>query len=346
MSHDFTTLYSFSFSHHGHYSSFHRFLHYARGHRTIDITLPIPKFLNAKIGASLVRRWMHLAEWRLRPIFAKRQRQCIHYLYPENSLFRGPKWKGQHRLVISCHQPASCFGSRKTFEGTAFFEALNRSDRVVLLSESFVSGYKQFCDVGKLRVIPHGVDVHFFRPAEQLKKKPLVVTVGNWLRDYDFWASTVLRLAIEMPQVDFAVVAQPSVVGDSFARVEAQLGTRVRLLNGLSDDAFRDLYRKATLLFLPLKDAGANNALLEAMSSGLPVLVSDLPATREYAGDTAMFFSPDNLEECVAKMKNLLTDANLRSNLAASSRKRAMEQFSWEAIAGQYERLYAEVLEE
>ena len=54
----------------------------------------------------------------------------------------------------------------------------------------------------------------------------------------------------------------------------------VRVLSGLSDLALAETFRQADVLFLPLQDATANNARLEGLASGLPVVTTDLPAVR------------------------------------------------------------------
>jgi glycosyltransferase involved in cell wall biosynthesis len=339
------TVYSFSFSHHGQYSSFHRVLHYARECRVVDITFPLRSFPGPKWRGRLESRWLRWNEWRLRPVFARRERQCIHYIYPENSLFRGGDWKGRHGLVLTCHQPGVDLRLLARGGGyRGFFQGLKQADRVVVLATHVADDYREFCDLQRLTVIPHGVEVGFFEPAPDKPQRPLVLTVGNWLRDYDFWAEVVLRLADKMPELEFAVVAMPQVVHTARSRVEARLPGRVLFLHGLTDEQLKSLYQRTTVLFLPLKDTVANNALLESMASGVPAVVSDLPAAREYAGECGTFFGAGATEDCVAKLAELLGDAAKRATLAAACRQRAVTHFSWEVIASRYGRLYAEVL--
>ena len=341
------TLYSFSFTHHGRYSSFHRLLNYSRGYQLIDTTSPFQGRLSPVWQRRLEDRWYRWSEWRLRSIFARRERQCVHYLYPENSLFRGTKWKGRHSLVLTCHQPGDIVCSMRG-EGCRppFWSMLSQADRVVLLSAHFVKDYDKVCNPDSIRVIPHGVDVTYFQPARTRPVRTMVLTIGNWLRDYDFWADVVLRLGEETPSSEFAVVALPNLLATARARVEGPLAGRISFPNKLTDEELKALYHKAAVLFLPLKDAGANNALLEAMASGLPVVVTDLPATREYAGDSAIYYSPGAKADCLEKLKGLLANAPLRAELGDRGRKRAETQFAWNIIAARYSRLYGEVLDE
>jgi len=345
MSRSLITLYSFSFRHHGRYSSFHRLLHYSRDCRVVDATFPVRRFLSEAWHERLEQRWLRWSERRLRPVFAREERQCIHYIHPENSLFRGDLWKGRHGLVLTCHQPGETLSeiARKPgFQG--FIRALSRADRVILLATHFARQYEAFCAPECLTIIPHGVDVVFFQPSSVRPPNPLILTVGNWLRDYDLWAEVVIRLAKKSPRLEFAVAALPATVHAVQERVQEALGARVRFLHGLTDERLRELYQQAAIVFLPIKATGANNALLEAMACGVPAVLSDLPAAREYAGDSALFFKMGATEEAQAALGRLLADPGQRRALGQSARQRALNQLSWQVIADRYRVLYAEVI--
>jgi glycosyltransferase involved in cell wall biosynthesis len=346
MSEPRVTLFSFSFRHHGRFSSFHRLLHYSQNCRVIDATFPFGKYLNRTWHERFERRWLRWREQRLRPIFSRSERQCVHYIYPENSLFEGDLWKGKHALVLSCHQPGESLREIAQNPSFAnFFRALREAERVVLLSSNAAKDYEQFCKPQRLMVIPHGIDTSFFQPPASKPERRLVLTVGNWLRDYALWAEVAIRLGKKLPDVEFVVTALPATVAAVRARVEEALGTRVRFLHGLSDLELRDLYQQAAVVFLPLRDASANNALLEGMACGVPVLVSDLPATREYAADSALYFKPGATDECLIALEQLLSEPQRRADIGAAARRRATSELAWEVIAKRYAHVYAELLD-
>lgn len=339
-----TTLYSFSFAHHGRYSSMHRLMHYSSDCRRVDVSVPWLKGLGATWRNRVEYRWFKANEWRLRPIFYRSDKQCVHYIHPENTLFRAAEWKGGHGLVLTCHQAASDFPGRNSDRFTGYYRGLEAADKIVLLTSSFAPEYAKLCGPERLVVIPHGVDVHFFQPATNSPPTPLVLSLGNWLRDYDLWAQVASRVAERNPNVTFAVVVAAKAAEAIHRKFGGPLAQRVRFLNGLSDEQLRDLYQQATAVFLPLKAAGANNALVESLASGLPLLVTDLPATREYAGDCAVYFTPANADECCFKLEQLLENSQLRATLAEKGRQHAVQTLAWERIAEQHARLYADVL--
>src|SRR4029434_2099065 len=115
---------------------------------------------------------------------------------------------------------------------------------------------------------------------------------------------------------------------------------------GLSDLELRAAYARAQLMFLPLKDSAANNAILESLAMGLPLVVTDLPATRFYAGaESARYVLNTDIDGCVTSLMSLADDATQRQRMGAAGRARAVAEFSWPRIADRYRGLYQSLLE-
>lgn len=337
-------LYSFSFGHHGQYSSFHRLTHYLPDQRVLNITPPQPSWLPARMQSALAWRWLRANEYRLRVLLGRADCCCLHYLYPENSLFAGWRWKKTHRLVLTCHQPAA-YLPRLERNIPHFFEGLKAADAVVVLDESEQETYRRLAPQARLGWIRHGVDVEFFRPHPQPAAGPRVLTVGNWLRDYGCWAAVVRQLLAEHREVEFEVVANPA----TLAVARAKLGLdspRVHYRSGLTDEQLRDCYTRASLTFLPVEQAVANNAVLESLAMGVPILATDLPAVRGYVGDAAgVFFRNDQPARIAAQALALLDDETQRRKMSAAGRGRAETVLAWPVIAEQYRQLYRDLLE-
>ena len=339
------TLFSFAFPHCGRFSSYHRLADYSSAGRVVDATIPLQRMLPG-LSRRIEPQWRRASEWRLRRVFGSRERQCVHYLYPGQSLFQGHKWKGRHGLVLTSHAPAARIQQARAAGLNSYLEALKTADRVVLLASDCLNGYTEFCEKDRLTVIPHGVDVHFFEPHSSAGRQPMVLTVGNWLRDYRLWADVVEQVATRDAQVQFTVVAAPATTATIQRRVQSALRGRVQFVSGLTDHQLRNLYQRAWLVFLPLIDATANNAILEAMACGTPLLVTDLPVTREYVGTCGDFFTAGVVDECVAKLTSMLQERSRREELGFAARRRAVEHFDWERIARRYSDLYRDVLAE
>lgn len=70
------------------------------------------------------------------------------------------------------------------------------------------------------------------------------------------------------------------------------LRRRVRHVSGLSRRAMRKLVANARALLMPSFAEGYGLPVVEALSLGVPAIVSDIPIFRETAGDSALFISP------------------------------------------------------
>ena len=103
-------------------------------------------------------------------------------------------------------------------------------------------------------------------------------------------------------------------------------------------------YETCNVFYLPLTDAMANDALLEALSLGVPSVVTDLPATRDYAGDEGMVFIPRwELDPAVAAIEDLLASPERAAALGARARTRAEKHFDWPIMAEAYRQLYRRI---
>ena len=234
------------------------------------------------------------------------------------------------RVIATFHQPPSIL--RDLIDPGL----LGRFDRIVLMSPSQVPYFAQHVATDRLRVILHGVDTDFFRPrtAPATGARLRCITVGHWLRDWDAFKGVAARL----PEVSFDVVT-----GRKTLLEEAH---NVRLFRTVEDDQLAELYRQADVLFLPLIESTANNALLEGLASGLPIVSSDLASVKVYVPDAAaILVARNSVEGFVAALKKIHSAPDLGRRMAVAARARAME-LAWPRLVRDYERLYEEACRE
>jgi len=105
-----------------------------------------------------------------------------------------------------------------------------------------------------------------------------------------------------------------------------------------------DVYRRAEVFVLPSYVEGMPNVVLEAMASGLPVIATDVPGTRDVIEDgVSGYLVPPRDEAVLAERIAFLSGRpDERRRMAATARARA-ETFSWRRIADQYLNLLMEV---
>ncbi len=109
---------------------------------------------------------------------------------------------------------------------------------------------------------------------------------------------------------------------------------RVRFLPFVSIDELATLYRNATLFVYPSLYEGFGIPVLEAFSSGCPVLASNVTSIPEVGGDAAIYVDPLSEEDIGQAMYRLIQDRELRQSLVQRGVARAQE-FSWAETARQ-----------
>ncbi len=93
---------------------------------------------------------------------------------------------------------------------------------------------------------------------------------------------------------------------------------------------------------------GLSNSLLEAMSSGVPVIATDVGGNREAVADGVTgFILPSQAPETIAKAAcELMENPDLLLRLSHNARQRAEELFSMEKMVRAHEQAYMRLLEE
>lgn len=93
-------------------------------------------------------------------------------------------------------------------------------------------------------------------------------------------------------------------------RVTEQYKTRIHFTGFVSDNVLMNYIQHASLFVFPSLYEGFGLPPLEAMASGIPVAVSDIPPLHEVCGDVADFFNPLNEEEMAMTILNALRRKN------------------------------------
>ena len=122
---------------------------------------------------------------------------------------------------------------------------------------------------------------------------------------------------------------------------EQGVADQVKFIGRVPHDKLADWYVQADAFILPSMNEGMSNAMLEALASGLPLLVTHTGGADEVLieGENGFEIRMRSAEDIAEKVKRLLDDAPLRQSMAEASRKKA-EEMSWQNVATQYVELY------
>jgi glycosyltransferase involved in cell wall biosynthesis len=194
----------------------------------------------------------------------------------------------------------------------------------------------------RITVAPHGVDPRFSPVAPETQPgaavgPPFIFAVGSLQprKNLRTLVSAYARLVERHPEVEERLVLTGSELGaDALGDEAATLlrADRVVFTGHVEDDELARLYREATAFAYPSVYEGFGLPPLEAMASGTPVAVADVPVMREIPGEAALLVPATDVDAWADALWRLVSEPQLRERLAGQGLARA-GRFTWERSA-------------
>jgi sugar transferase (PEP-CTERM/EpsH1 system associated) len=130
---------------------------------------------------------------------------------------------------------------------------------------------------------------------------------------------------------------------ESFLDARPELHRRVSFIG--SSNRVPELLRALDIYVLPSLNEGISNSLLEAMASGLPVVVTAVGGNSEVVieGESGLLFPVGNYRQLAKHIAILLANSELRQRLGTQAAQRMRDEFSIESMVRNYERLYTDL---
>lgn len=164
--------------------------------------------------------------------------------------------------------------------------------------------------------------------------------VGSWLRD----RALIFHVAKELPQHQFTWISAGMRLSEQEARLASRLPNLEIIDKGISNARLHAYYHHSDCLFQPLLDATANNAILEAMCFSLPIITSDLPGTRWYTANHAMYYNSNG--ECLDLLVKIASYCKEERLQLAQPLRQRVSELDWRVVAEKFRQALANVLPE
>lgn len=124
----------------------------------------------------------------------------------------------------------------------------------------------------------------------------------------------------------------------------AEADDRVVMTGAISGDTLSELYSNAGFFILPSYHEGLPITLLEAMSYGLPLLASNIPANMELVVDESFTFPPGD-RKLMADMISQIINKSPGKKRIAMNKERLDKEFNWDEITGETMSVYLALCE-
>jgi glycosyltransferase involved in cell wall biosynthesis len=169
---------------------------------------------------------------------------------------------------------------------------LNRADAIVTVSETTGDLIrKHHLTRRPVIVVPNAPDALGREPVRrEAAEAGRLVYMGSFMPYKN--VDTLVRAVADLPQHELHLMSR---IGEPERARLAALAPRAKLVfhNGASDEEYASVLRGATALVTASLDEGFGIPLVEAMSQGIPIVVSDIPIFREIGGEAALYFPPN-----------------------------------------------------
>jgi glycosyltransferase involved in cell wall biosynthesis len=273
----------------------------------------------------------------------------VHILYGEDYfrfsslLFRNKK------IVVTFHQPPDILNrelSLGNYNGriAGLTHALTRRrlkymDAAIVMSKEQKEIAAKYIDPKKIHVIPLGVELNNLNQLFNCNKGPRLknqlITVGEWLRDWDLYFKIIEHCHHTNKELEFILINNRLSEG---LKQKALNYPNVKYLQNVPEEKLYELYLASLAMFLPLKSVAGSNAINESLALGCPVISNVYIDDIEQNNDVIFVFNEaQEFDAIVAKLQSLNSlDAQKLSEKVNAS----IQLKSWQSVSNKLISVY------
>jgi glycosyltransferase involved in cell wall biosynthesis len=216
-----------------------------------------------------------------------------------------------------------------------------RLSAAIVLEESQKEVLKQVMPESKIHVIYHGIFTENSTHIEFSKKNKSpfqILTIGNWLRNWEFYEEVIASFERENHPVIFKLINR-----------QINLSTLEKLssyknfsfIKNADDDLLQQEIKNSLAVFLPLQSAAGNNAVMESLALGTPLILPDIYSLNYQLRNSAVrFYSPNQINSCKTEILELISVSTDEYESIQKDALKLIKRFDWSEIAKQTATIY------
>ena len=218
-----------------------------------------------------------------------------------------------------------------------------RAKAVIANSEGLKELALKTAPVQVISIIPNGVDVQQFCPANSGHRKSLgtydvlnIISTGRLIERKGY---AYLLLALEgLHNVELMLIGDGPLRGE-LERMAREKRVKVNFAGTVAHGAVIGYLQNADVFVLPSLNEGMSNAILEAMACGLPIIATDTGGSAELVQGNGFIVPRADSGALRKVIMGYMQHPDLAIKHGVSSRKRA-EGMSWQTSAEEYQKIY------
>lgn len=278
----------------------------------------------------------------------------VHFLMPQQPLlYFGKRITTIHDLTLVYYQNLDKNKIIYTIEQTIFkflLKNVARRSRFVITPTEYVKNdLANYARIPKEKIhvtIESGDPIEDpAEPIDSLKGKKFLFHVSNAF-PYKNLQTLIDGFAIlkrDYPELQLGLAGKKDYFYEKLEEKTIADGIKdVHFLGYVTEGQKRWLYENGAVDVNPSRSEGFGLQCLEAMIYNTPMVVSNATCLPEVAGETALYFDPDDVDELVAQTRKAL-EMDTEVKQAMSRYKKQLSKFSWQKMAKETHQLYTSV---
>ncbi len=209
------------------------------------------------------------------------------------------------------------------------------ADKIICVSNKTAEDAVNYYNIRKEKcvVIPNGVDTKRFKKKRHRKTN----TIGFVGYVHEHKGIHFLLRAMKLV-IKYVNDAELIIVGNGNIKKFRNMARKLEIENSVnftgpvSRSKLEKLYSTFDVFVMPSLYEGFGIAPLEAMASGVPIIVSDTGQLSELADRTGFVIDPENTRQLAEKIETILQDDKLRTMLSKNCLEKA-KYYEWDRIA-------------
>jgi glycosyltransferase involved in cell wall biosynthesis len=217
--------------------------------------------------------------------------------------------------------------------------AAARSRCLIAVSDATAADLARFYPsaANKVVVVPHGVDLEFFRICERRRSRPgdtskylLTVSTLHPHKNLTRLLEAFRSFRKAHPEFQLVIAGLKGFAAQELESHRRTLGLEdsVTFTGWIPRTRLYELFEDADAYIAPSEFEGFGMPVLEALAAGLPTACSGIAPLKETTGDAATHFDPFSIDEMLGAMTMITTDSRFRRRAAVAGPEQA-RRYDW-----------------
>ncbi|MCP1716116.1 glycosyltransferase involved in cell wall biosynthesis [Methanocalculus alkaliphilus] len=231
---------------------------------------------------------------------------------------------------------------------------LNAADAIICYTEDEKKRLIEYLHLDETRVtvISNGVNTDLFHPRNYdhlTDQKGIIhlLWVGRFVKGkgVEFIIQAMDTLVKEYPDLMLTLVGE----GPEKRSIQNQIAglgleNAIKIIDFIRNDEMPVVYQHSDIFLLPSLHEGVPRTVLEAMSCGLPVVISEFTHLRDLLDGGGIMFPKKNVPALANCLRILINNEDQRKIMGNLARERIVRELSWDETVRRTLDLYQKIL--